>query len=157
MRTYWIDESQAHTLTRGVLQGSILGPLLFNIYIYDLPNVTKELSLESYVDNSKIFLSFSIVDAESTPTKLSEDVNTISIWCCSNSLIVNPAKTKLLLQGMQQTLERLPENFHKAVLDKEIRPVLNAKDLRMLYWILGCLMMNKLQVLLQRALRSCVK
>ena len=63
--------SQAHTLTRGVPQGSILGPLLFNIYLYDLPNVTKESSLESYVDDSKIFLSFPIVDAESAATKLS--------------------------------------------------------------------------------------
>ena len=63
--------SRAHTVTRGVPQGSILGPLLFNIYIIDFPNVTKESSLESYVDDSKIFLSFPIVDAESAATKLS--------------------------------------------------------------------------------------
>ena len=57
--------SQAHTVTRGVSQGSILGSLLLNIYINDLPNVTKEPRLESYVDDSKIFLSFPVVDAES--------------------------------------------------------------------------------------------
>ena len=59
-------------------------------------------------------------------------MNRISIWCCSNSLLVNPGKTKLLLKGMQQKLERLPENFHITVLDKEIRPVLDAKELGML-------------------------
>ena len=57
--------SQAHTVTRGASQGSILGSLLLNIYINDVPNVTKEPRLESYVDDSKIFLSFPIVDAES--------------------------------------------------------------------------------------------
>ena len=90
---------QALTITRGVRQGSILGPLLFNIYINDFPNVVKKSSLESYVDDSKIFLSFPIVDAETAATKLSEDMNRITTWCCSNSLLVNPGKTKLLLMA----------------------------------------------------------
>ena len=67
--------------------------MLFNIYINDLPNVTKESPLESYADDSKIILSFPIVDAESAVNKLSEDMN-----------------RKLI--GTQQMLERLPENFH---------------------------------------------
>ena len=75
--------------------------------------MTKESPLESYVVDSKIFLSFPIVDAEIAVTKLSEDMN-----------------RKLI--GTQQMLERLPENFHITVLDKEIRPVLDAKDLGML-------------------------
>ena len=106
-----LTTSQAHTVTRRVSQGSILGSLLFNIYINDLPNVTKEPCLESYVDDSKIFLSFPIVDAESAATKLSEDMNRISISCCSNNLLVNPGKTKLFLIGTQQILEQLPENL----------------------------------------------
>ena len=59
-------------------------------------------------------------------------MNRISICCCSNNLLVNPGKTKLLLIGMQQMLEQLPENFDITVVDKEIRSVLNATDLGML-------------------------
>ncbi len=75
--------SQALTITRGVPQGFILGPcFLIYIYINDLSNVPKESSLESYVDDtydSKIFLSFPIVDVETAATKLSEDMNRITI------------------------------------------------------------------------------
>ena len=44
--------------THGVPQGSILGPALFNVHINDMPGVPDYCSLESYVDDSKLYLSF---------------------------------------------------------------------------------------------------
>ncbi len=52
--------SETRTLNHGVPQGSILGPMLLNIYINDLPMVPKNGNLKSYVDDSKLLLSFSI-------------------------------------------------------------------------------------------------
>ena len=60
--------------TQGVLQVSILGPALFNVYINDLPGIPDYCSLESYVDDAKLHLTFP-VKAIDTPTRqITEDL-----------------------------------------------------------------------------------
>ena len=88
--------------------------------------------MESYVDDSKIYLAFSIRDAELAAMKLTEDMRRITAWCCLNSLLVNPEKTKMLILGTRQMLEQVPENFQITILGENITPVAVAKDLGMI-------------------------
>ena len=133
--------SEGRVITHGIPQGSILGPALFSIYINDLPTTPIACPLESYVDDSKIYLSFSFKDINVAEIQLTDDLRRIAAWCCqhqaaillrspccSNSLFANPEKTKLLLFGAPQMLNHV-QNFRVTFLDKELQPVSSARDL----------------------------
>ena len=61
-------------------------------------------SLESFVDDSKLFLSFVVKEMEDAAKRLNEDLRRVATWCCSHSLLINPEKAKLLLMGTPQLL-----------------------------------------------------
>ena len=91
------------------MQGFILGPVLFNLYLNDLPEVIEETEINSYVDDTKLYLSISLKDIQVGLSYISEDLKQVAEWCCSNSLLINPKKTKLILFGVPQNLHRLPD------------------------------------------------
>ena len=94
-------------ITHGVPQCAILSPLLFCIYMNDLPVVTPSCELDSYVDDSKLYLSFSTKDMEQATQNLEEDLHRVAKWCCENQLLINPAKTKFILVGTRHLMQTL--------------------------------------------------
>ena len=72
------EASSLGAISHGVPQGSILGPALFTIYINDLPNIPKFGSLESYIDDSKLYLSFSVKDTCSVVQQINDDLSKIA-------------------------------------------------------------------------------
>ena len=121
--------SEVLPITHGVPQGAILSPLLFCIYINDLSRVPQSSKLESFVDDSKIFMSFPIEDIASAKTKIEETLKLVATWFFENKLLINPEKTKLLLIGTRQLLGKLLEEMTITFLGEEITPTTNAKDL----------------------------
>ena len=78
--------------------------MLFTLYTNDLPTVTKFSNIESYVDDTKIYLSCASKDIHSCMQQVSEDLESIAGWCCANHLLINPDKTKLVLFGTHGNL-----------------------------------------------------
>ena len=109
-------------------QGSILGPMLFNLYINDLPSAVNSSSTDSYVDNTKIYRSFLAKNMNSCLVKMTEDLSLIAGWCCSHQLLINPSKTKLIFFGTRQLLSKVL-NIRVPFLDQELTPVSLVKDL----------------------------
>ena len=81
----------------GVPQGSILGPILFSIYVNDLPLVPRSCLTESYVDDTKLYISFPVHDWAKAVADLNADLLYIRNWCFENRLLLNPDKTKLIV------------------------------------------------------------
>ena len=119
------------SVTHGVPQGAILSPLLFCIYLNDLPLAPQTCHLESYVDDSKVYLSFPIREMDHATQILEEDLYRVTKWCSENQLRINPDKTKFLLVGTQQLLRRLSTDMTLNFLGKTIKPV-PTKDLGVL-------------------------
>ena len=124
--------SDSLPVTHGVPQGAILSPLLFCIYLNDLPSTTTSCQIESYVDDSKLFLSFQLSDIDQSILKLEQDLLRTAQWLCENHLLINPDKTKFLLLGTRQMLSRLREDLSMSFLGEKLKPSESAKDL----WVL---------------------
>ena len=78
--------------------------MLFTVYMNDLPNSVSNCNVESYVDDTKLYLSFTLLDLDSGLAQISEDLQQVAGWCCLNKLLINPGKTKFMLFGVSQYL-----------------------------------------------------
>ena len=89
--------SHQRGITCGIPQGSILGPLLFIIYIYDLPSCLEHTTPRMFADDASLTAVGKTLNiAEEIANK---DLNNVKAWLSSNKLILNIARTEYILFG----------------------------------------------------------
>ena len=111
--------SDDEIVINGVPQGSIMGPLMFLLFINDLPLYTDPINTDLYADDTTLYETG--ISRSAIESNLQIALNNLSDWCKLNGMAINTSKTKLMLITTHQK---------RAVLDSdELLLALNNENL----------------------------
>ena len=101
---YQMQDSNHKIINCGVPQGSILGPLLFILYINDIVNTTSLLELILFADDTTLL--FSHQDIASQNDIINNELQEICNWFQANKLSVNASKTNYMVLGTHHSTRK---------------------------------------------------
>ena len=107
-------QSASKPLTQGIPQGSILGPILFNLFVAPLGKLcrAKGVSFQGYADDTQNYLSFqpmpgSLNNQTECIEKLEECIDAVRHWMQTNFLKLNENKTEFIILGLPKQLKKV--------------------------------------------------
>ena len=110
----------------GIPQGSVLGPLLFIIFINDLPEDSKDADIYLFADDAKMF---KFIDKTEDSIDLQRGCNYLYNWTNKWLMKLNINKCKVLSIGRAGTLSKYKYGFNTAKGFEELEQVASIKDL----------------------------
>ena len=119
--------SSMETIKFGVPQGSILGPLLFLIFINDLPEATK-FYVKLFADDT--FLCAQNIDFKHLETEVNDEIEKVHTWLASNKLTLNTSKSKFMIISNKKAI---PRNFTVAINGENLEKCTSYKYLGIIF------------------------
>ena len=110
------SKSDLRNTTCGVPQVSILGPLLFLVYVNDLPSSSKMLKPIMFADDTNLFCEHKDIKLFAT---VNEELININDWFMANKLSLNVAKTKYSLFQKPSRVDDLPLKVPKLSINSQ--------------------------------------
>lgn len=92
----------------GVPQGTVLGPILFTIFINDIVSCMKYSEISLFADDSMIYIIGNNI--QDMLVKINYDINELFEWLCDNSLSINVNKSKAIVFGSRSKVADINTN-----------------------------------------------
>ena len=118
--------STFQTITQGVPQGSVLGPLFYIIYANDIVDTVKNCKIALYADDTVLYTAQA--NFADSVSKMQADMEALTTWCNNNGIMANTHKTKVMAFGSPSRLKALP-NFEITFNGSPLQQVLSYKYL----------------------------
>ena len=90
------QSTSVRTVTAGVPHGSVLGPLLFVMFIYDLP-LHVHTQVDIFANDTTLLAASDFANVEDLENTLSLEVSNVGEWATNNKLPLNCSKTTTIL------------------------------------------------------------
>ncbi|KAJ8867702.1 hypothetical protein PR048_031505 [Dryococelus australis] len=136
---------QVEPVINGVPHGSILGPLLFSLYITQLASCFKHVKCYQYADDTQLLLSCRVNETDESVVNINSDLLNLLEWCDSNFLKINPSKCSYIISAAIQSAYYRLKNLYrlKKLLTTDIELLLcDVLDLSDLTTVRGCLLIS---------------
>ena len=88
-------ESSLRTVSHGAPQGSILGPLLFILFINDMHNSVEYCKVHQYADDTKLLLTDNSL--KKVNRQVNRDLSLVCHWLRANKINLNASKTEIII------------------------------------------------------------
>ena len=119
--------SEKAILKCGVPQGSILGPLLFLIYINDLTTIADYATVRMYADDTN--MTFTACSIPELQHDMNMDLQFLQNWLIANRLTLNVLKTEFMLIGSRQRMATLTQELDLSINGISLKRVNSSKCL----------------------------
>ena len=116
-------------MTTGVPQGSILGPLLFSLYVADMNNFIEHSKLQQYADDSQVYISFSLENSHTAQANFISDLDNINSFAVDHNLKLNATKSCIIFLGSNRNNLNILDNFNVKINNVPVPVVKEAKNL----------------------------
>ena len=110
-------KSKLISMLIGVPQGSILGPLLFSIYINDLPKSCPKLNCIMYADDTSLYSSLEHFDSNNIEREINYELEKVNLWLKANKLSLNVKKTKCMFFHKRKTLPHINLSLNDVIIE----------------------------------------